>query len=142
MLFRLLLLSGLALGSLPAAEDPAGFVYWAKGVPPEGGPKNPKFDNHSFMISHRDKDGLAELHETQTDIMVIQSGEGTLVVGGELVDGKAVRPGEQAGSAIKGGVKRSLAAGDVVHIPAGVPHQMFLTPGKPLTYFVVKVNKP
>src|ERR1700727_3106112 len=123
MTFRvLLLLSGLALSSLPAAEDPAGIVYWAKGVPPEGAAKNPKFDNHAFMISHRDKDGLAELHENQTDIMVIQSGEGSIVVGGELVDGKTVRPGEQTGSAIKGGAKRTLAPGDIVHIPPGIPH--------------------
>jgi mannose-6-phosphate isomerase-like protein (cupin superfamily) len=142
MTHRLLLLGTLTLTSLLAADDPAGFVYWSKGAPPQAGPKNPKFDNHSFMASHRDKDGLAELHENQTDIMVIQSGEATLVVGGELVDGKTVRPGEQAGSAIKGGVKRTLAAGDVVHIPPGMPHQMFLVPGTQLTYFVVKVNKP
>ncbi|HMF76575.1 MAG TPA: hypothetical protein VK604_13020 [Bryobacteraceae bacterium] len=142
MTHRVLLLFGLTIGPLLAAGDPAGFVYWSKGTPPEAGPKGAKFENHSLGISHRDKDGLAELHENQTDIMVIQSGEATLVVGGELVDGKTVRPGELAGASIKDGVKRSLSSGDIVHIPAGTPHQMFLEAGKQISYFVVKVNKP
>jgi uncharacterized RmlC-like cupin family protein len=35
-----------------------------------------------------------------------------------------------------------VSAGDVVHIPAGVPHQFFVQPGKQVTYFVVKVDNP
>jgi hypothetical protein len=78
---------------LSQAGEPSGFVFWPKGVPPADA-KAAKFDNHGLSISHRDKDGVAELHEKQTDIVVVQSGEATLVVGGELVDGKATGPGE------------------------------------------------
>jgi mannose-6-phosphate isomerase-like protein (cupin superfamily) len=140
MKYKVLALFGLSF--ILRAADPAGFVYWPKGAPPAEGPKGAKFDNHGLGISHRDKDGLAEVHENQTDIMVVQNGEATLEVGGEVVNPKTIRPGEIQGTAIKDGVKKSLAAGDVVHIPAGMPHQFFLEPGKKITYFVVKVNKP
>lgn len=123
------------------AADPAGFVYWAKGVPPSDA-KTAKFENHGLSISHRDKDGVAELHEKQTDIAVVQSGEATLVVGGEMVDRKASGPGEYRGTSIKNGTSKQLSAGDVVHIPAGMPHQFFVPAGKQITYFVVKVDKP
>jgi mannose-6-phosphate isomerase-like protein (cupin superfamily) len=122
------------------AGDPAGFVYWHNGAPPEGGPKGAKFDNHALSISHRDKSGQGEVHQNQTDIMVIQSGEATITVGGELVDGQTVRPGELLGTSIKGGVTKTITPGDVLHIPAGTPHQMLLEPGKQITYFVVKVD--
>ena len=125
-----------------AAADPPGFIYWSGGVPPANGPKGAKFDNHGLGISHRDHDGLAEIHENQTDIVVVQKGEATLVAGGELVDSKTIRPGELQGSSIRDGIKKNLSAGDIVHIPAGMPHQFFLEPGKQITYFVVKVNKP
>jgi mannose-6-phosphate isomerase-like protein (cupin superfamily) len=140
MKYKLLVIIGLSF--ILRAADPAGFVYWQKGVPPADGPKGAKFDNHGLGISHRDKSGLAEVHENQTDIMVIQNGEATLEVGGEVTNPKTIRPGEIQGTAIKDGVKKSLGSGDVVHIPAGMPHQFFLEPGKQITYFVVKVNKP
>ena len=124
------------------AADPTGLVYWPKGVPPSGGPKGAKFDNHGLGISHRDKDGVAELHENQSDIMVIQSGEAKLVVGGEVTGAKTESPGEIRGAGITNGVEKMLSAGDVIHIPFGMPHQFFVAPGKQITYFVVKVTKP
>jgi mannose-6-phosphate isomerase-like protein (cupin superfamily) len=120
------------------AQDPAGFVLWPKGVPPSK--EGAKFENHVLGITHRDKSGVAELHEKQTDIFVIQSGETTLVVGGELIDAKSTGPGEVRGSGIRGGVKKSVAPGDVVHIPAKMPHQFFLDPGNEITYVAIKVD--
>jgi uncharacterized RmlC-like cupin family protein len=34
----------------------------------------------------------------------------------------------------------ALAAGDVVHIPVKMPHQMLVAPGQQITYFVVKID--
>jgi mannose-6-phosphate isomerase-like protein (cupin superfamily) len=131
----------LGLMWLPAfAADPAGFVVWPKGVAPGG--KAAQFGNHSLSVSHREQSGHPELHEKQTDIFVIQSGEATLLVGGEIAGGKSSGPGEIRGGTIHGGVRKSVAAGDVVHIPAKTPHQFFLAPGKQVTYFVVKVDTP
>ena len=138
---KLAILMGLTLVSLLAA-DPPGFVIWPKGVPPADAKGASKFANHGLSISHRDKNGIPELHEKQTDIFVIQSGEATLLVGGEVVGRKVSGPGEIRGTSIKDGVRKNVSAGDVVHIPAGVPHQFFLEPGKQITYFVVKVDNP
>jgi uncharacterized RmlC-like cupin family protein len=34
-----------------------------------------------------------------------------------------------------------VAAGDVVHIPAGLPHQMMLGAGETVAYFVLKIRE-
>ena len=36
-----------------------------------------KFGNHLTMVAHREGDGSAELHETQADFFVVESGEAT-----------------------------------------------------------------
>jgi mannose-6-phosphate isomerase-like protein (cupin superfamily) len=72
---------------------------------------------------------------------MVQSGTATLVYGGELVDGKSSGPNEMRAASIKGGMEKPLAAGDIVTIPAKLPHQVKLAPGKEFTYFVVKVTQ-
>jgi mannose-6-phosphate isomerase-like protein (cupin superfamily) len=136
---KLALLFGLTLMPL-LAVDPPGFVIWPKGAPPDK--QGAKFDNHALSVSHRDKNGVPELHEKKADIFVIQSGEAALLVGGEVVGRETTGPGEIRGTSIKDGVKKKVSVGDVVHIPAGIPHQFFVEPGKQITYFVVKVDKP
>ena len=97
--------------------------------------------NYSFMVAHREGSGEAEFHSTQADVFVVQSGEATLVVGGELVDGKTTAPNEMRAPGIKGGTEKKIAAGDVVTIPAKVAHQVKLDAGKQFTYFVVKITQ-
>jgi mannose-6-phosphate isomerase-like protein (cupin superfamily) len=72
--------------------------------------------------------------------MVVESGEATLVVGGTVVDARTTAPHEIRGPSIRGGEKVALGAGDVVHIPVKIPHQMLLESGKQITYFVVKID--
>jgi len=62
-----------------------------------------------------------------------------MVYGGTIVDGKTTAPGETRGPSITGGTEVKLGPGDVLHIPAKVPHQMKLAPGAQVTYFVTKV---
>ena len=95
--------------------------------------------NRTFMVAHRQGSGLAEIHDTQADVMVISKGEITMVYGGTIVDGKTTAPGEIRGPSIKGGTEVKLGPGDILHIPAKVAHQMKLEPGKQVTYFVTKV---
>jgi len=143
-----------AAAALPAGSGPAGFDLWKSGELQGFQQKlSPKmnaqkiatealgsYGNHSFLIAHREGNGEAELHETQNDVMVVESGEATLIVGGTVVDPKTTAPNEIRGPSIKGGEKKSLAAGDVIHIPIKVPHQMLVESGKQITYFVVKIN--
>jgi len=100
------------------------------------------YGNHHVEIAHRSGTGNAELHETQNDVFFILSGEATLVAGGSLVEPKTTEPHELEGKSIKGGNRTKLAAGDVVHIPFKVPHQLIVDRGKQITYFVVKINAP
>ncbi len=114
---------------------------WPKGVPPAG-TKLAQFAGHTLQIAHREANGRVEVHQNKADVMVIQSGAATLETGGEVIDPVATGPDEIQGSAIKGGVKHQLGPGDVIEIPAGVPHQFFLAPGAQITYLIVKVVKP
>lgn len=64
------------------------------------------------------------LHGKKCDFMVIQDGEGTYMSGGELVNGKpgGEDPGDMRGESIRGGVTKVVKAGDVLFVPAGIPH--------------------
>ena len=98
------------------------------------------FNNDTFMLSRRQADGIAEWHENQADVFFVQSGSATLVVGGTLVGAQQTEPHEKRNGTIQGGVRKKLSAGDVVRIPAQVPHQILLEGSKEFTYFVVKVK--
>ena len=126
--------------SVAIAQD-GGITVWPKGVPPGGITVKADFGDHLLEISHREANGKAELHKVKADVMVIQTGTATLVTGGEVIDPKDTGTNEIQGSGIKGGVKHEVGPGDVIEIPAGVPHQFFLAPGTQITDLVVKVIK-
>ena len=98
------------------------------------------YPHHYTMLAFRSRSGGGELHENFTDLFYILEGHGALVTGGEVADAKTIAPGEVRGSAMKGGSQQEFKAGDVVHIPAGVPHQMLVPDGETVTYFVVKIG--
>jgi len=92
------------------------------------------------VIAHPEGAGVAEYHAKQADLFVVQSGDATLVVGGEVVNPKTTAPDEIRGPSIKNGSKKTLHAGDVVHIPAKTAHQLLVKSGTKFTYFVIKVD--
>jgi mannose-6-phosphate isomerase-like protein (cupin superfamily) len=98
-------------------------------------------DKSLLMAAHREADGEAELHQAMADFFIVQSGEATLVHGGQVVNGKTTAPDEIRGPSISGGEKQQLGPGDMVHIPAGMPHQLLVPAGKQFNYFVIKVHK-
>ena len=100
-----------------------------------------RWGNHLAQMSQRAGDGEAEVHETVSDFFIVQTGEATLVIGGEISEAKTTAPNEIRGSKINGGERRKLAAGDIVHIPMNTPHQVLVENGKQLTYFLIKVQK-
>jgi mannose-6-phosphate isomerase-like protein (cupin superfamily) len=72
-------------------------------------------------------------HDSQTEGYVIVSGSGTLVTGGHIVNGSRSAPdsavtkelnGPSCSGLIAGSdvVKRTVKTGDIIIIPAGVPH--------------------
>lgn len=99
-----------------------------------------RYGNHYTMLAHREATGSSEVHEHEADIFVVETGEATIVTGGKVINPKTQKPGEIRGSSITGGERHRLASGDIIHIPAGVPHQLLIEKGQPFTYFVVKVT--
>lgn len=140
--------------TLAMAALPAGYSHWnatqlearAKTFPAKMGKVKVATEalggwgNHSMSVVRREGSGEAELHETQSDILIIRGGEASIVIGGTIPDAKKTTVHEVRGSRIEGGEKQPLRAGDVLHIPPRTPHQMLLEPGQALDYLAVKVD--
>jgi mannose-6-phosphate isomerase-like protein (cupin superfamily) len=100
-----------------------------------------KYPRHSTILSFRSRDGVSEVHEAFADLFYILDGSTTLVTGGTIVGAKTVGPGEIRGDSIDGGTRQELKAGDVAHVPAGLPHQMLVAAEKSVTCMVIKVQE-
>ena len=100
-----------------------------------------QFGSHFALMVHRTGTGTSESHAGDTDFYVVQAGEATLHVGGEIVDAKTISPGEVRGTSIKGGKTIVLKAGDTINIPPTTPHHVVIAPGKSITYLIVKIHK-
>ncbi len=95
--------------------------------------------NYMVHASRREAPGMAEVHTKDADIVYVLDGTATLVTGGTAVDLKNTAPDEFRGKSISGGDTRQLNKGDVIIIPAGVPH-WFKEVTNPFLYYVVKVR--
>jgi quercetin dioxygenase-like cupin family protein len=125
--------------------DPSGVMFFpnaqvsqsfAKGAVLYNG--NPE-RNYRVHIFHRDKPGEVEVHTKDTDIFYILEGSATFATGGSMLGGKETAPAEIRGASIDGGLVRQVTKGDVIIIPAKVPH-WFREVQQPITYFGVKVR--
>jgi mannose-6-phosphate isomerase-like protein (cupin superfamily) len=100
------------------------------------------YKSHSIKLSVRTASGGAEVHAHYDDIFFVTGGEATLVTGGSVIHAKTDRDGETKGSRIENGKSETIAKGDIVHVPAGTPHQLILAPGAIYSSIVVKVREP
>jgi mannose-6-phosphate isomerase-like protein (cupin superfamily) len=97
------------------------------------------YGDHRIRYLYRDADGLPEQHDKIVDVVFVQSGEGILLLGGRMLNPKGSSDsGEYMGTGIEGGERHPLGAGDVIHIPAKIPHSFLVPKGKHLTYVLVK----
>jgi mannose-6-phosphate isomerase-like protein (cupin superfamily) len=107
--------------------------------------------NVAVGVIHRPQTppGVVAVHFKVTEIYHVTDGAATLVTGGTMVNAKP-RPADAisvkledgpgaSGTSIEGGVSRRVKAGDVVVIPAGVPHWFSAIEGS-ITYVVVRVD--
>ena len=100
-----------------------------------------KYATDYTMLAFRSKSGKAELHEKFADFYFVVGGEATLVSGGHIVNSATTAPGEVRGDSVQDGRETKLKKGDVVHIPANIPHQLVLPKGATFQYFIVKVQE-
>jgi mannose-6-phosphate isomerase-like protein (cupin superfamily) len=140
----LLMLSTLLVAAIVVAAPGSGVSYvdhdkvtaaFAKG--------GPLVTADDLLVSgnHRDKAGQVEVHDKETDVIYMIDGEATFVTGGTMIGGKATKAGQSLGTDIKGGESHHLTKGDVIVVPAGVPHWFKEVPHS-VSYYVVKVLKP
>jgi hypothetical protein len=137
------------------AAEPQGYLQWnkaelhayqAKLTPKENELKQAAeqlgdYGNHTAWVAHRAANGEMEIHEKWADLMFVQTGEATLLLGGKIVNPRTGAPGEIRGTTSEGGVKKVIRAGDVVEVPAGMPHQFLIPPGKQITFFTMKIAR-
>lgn len=93
------------------------------------------------MLEYRQAGAPASLHKTQIEIFHVVSGAGQLVTGGTLDSPRDVDAANQSATGITGGTSRRVAAGDMLVVPAGVPHWIPSVEGK-LVLISLKVPAP
>jgi quercetin dioxygenase-like cupin family protein len=96
--------------------------------------------NLSVMVVTRTSRGEVEIHDKETDTFHVLEGSATFITGGTMTGGRVTAPGQQRGKDMTGGQTYHLTKGDVIVIPAGVPHWFKEVP-QSITYYVVKVIK-
>jgi len=102
---------------------------------------------YKYMVIRRDRTGEVEVHARWDDIIIVQDGAGILVYGGNHQGGKepgpsapGAGPGELRGGEITDGTVQPLRKGDLMIVPAGIPHQVRVDPDGSITYLVVKTG--
>jgi glc operon protein GlcG len=97
--------------------------------------------DYKIHASRRVEAGQAEVHTRDTDIIYVLEGSVTFVTGGTIVEPKSTGPDEIRGTRLEGGTARALNKGDVMVVPAGVPH-WFSQVDETFLYYVVKATAP
>lgn len=98
-------------------------------------------DHENFFeeVVYRDGTGSPEQHNHWNDNVIVQEGDATLVYGGTLNGTEITASGEaRRGGTITGGQTLEMHPGDLITIPAGIPHQMVLKPGTHFRFVVIK----
>lgn len=101
-----------------------------------------RYRGHYTMLTARTKSGGAEQHTHYSDFLIVVAGEGTELTGGTIVDRTEGPNGENKGTRLEGATPHVLRKGDIIHIPAGTPHQAIEAPGQSITIYVIKVQAP
>ena len=132
--------------------DPPGFILWtgleleqrnaqlSRTIRVDGSSRETLADyltpsrSHRFRFIRRDRDGVPEQHDNIEDYVYVQSGQGAILVGGQMLG----RTGD-LGTEIIGGSRYLVGAGDVLRIPAGIPHAYYPEDGEHITYLLVRV---
>jgi hypothetical protein len=148
-----LVVAGAVLAVPISAADPPGFGLWSvrdlkshdarlsEHVGDDHSSRETLADygSHRFRMLYRDADGNPEQHDSIIDVVLVQSGQGTLLLGGTMVGRRTTGPGESVGTKLDGGERHPLTAGDIVHSPAGIPHSFLVPSGQHITYVLLKI---
>jgi mannose-6-phosphate isomerase-like protein (cupin superfamily) len=110
------------------ARPKHGLVNYALPTGPQGA---------TVLMVRRDRTGDVEVHDRLCDVLVAQTGHASIVIGGKVTGNRQIAPGEWRGGKITGGTTHDFSPGDVVWIPAGLPH-LIVVKSKSFTYLAMK----
>jgi quercetin dioxygenase-like cupin family protein len=138
----ILILSVLALNlALGAEEATPGVLHFdhakVAALFEKGGPLLAT-NNFKIQAGRRTGPGEVEIHARDTDIFYILEGTATFITGGTAIEKRDTGKGESRAKEIAGGHAQTLAKGDIIVIPAGIPHWFKEVHG-PFLYYMVKV---
>lgn len=102
----------------------------------------PTGEGLKLLMVRREQDGEAELHDHVADEFVAVHGVAEVIVGGTLTGHRQTAPGEWRGGVIEGGRSYRMTPGDILWIPAGIPHQTLVPQGEVFEYMAFKVEDP
>ncbi len=100
-----------------------------------------EYPQHIALLSFRSRDSEAEMYQDFAFLFYALAGAATLVTGGTLTRARVVEPGLSRGTSIEGGLRHDLKAGEIVHVPAGLPHQMLVAGEKSITCLVMRIQE-
>ena len=101
-----------------------------------------KNDNTQFHMNHKEGSAESEIHAHLAEFQIIRNGQGTMMLGGKVVNPKNTGPGEIRGTALEGAVGQPLRVGDLLYIPAGMPHHTIVDRTQSQDKLIVKVWVP
>ena len=99
----------------------------------------PSVTGRQVLMIRRDETGDAEVHTELDDTIVIERGTARFRVGGTITGNHQIGPTEWRGGTMTGWREYTVSAGDLLLIPAGVPHQAIVTSGT-VSYLTIKTQ--
>jgi len=96
----------------------------------------------AYMLVRRTAESEVEEHSRWDDVLLVRAGTGAIVYGARARGARVIAPGELRGGTLTTKESRVLHVGDMVRIPAGVPHAFVPGGTEPWELLVVKVRRP
>jgi mannose-6-phosphate isomerase-like protein (cupin superfamily) len=95
----------------------------------------------NYVLVRRTASSEPEVHARWDDIVIVRSGTGAVEMGDSLVGSRYRAPGERVGGRFTKRYRTVVHAGDLLRIPAAVPHAFVVSGPEPLEYLVIKQRR-
>jgi mannose-6-phosphate isomerase-like protein (cupin superfamily) len=94
-----------------------------------------------YLFVHRTENSKPEVHARWDDLVIVKSGTGAIEMGDSLVGSELRAMGERIGGKFHQSYQLVVHPGDIVRIPAVVPHAFIVSGKAGLDYLVIKQRR-
>lgn len=95
-----------------------------------------------YRLVRRRVGSEVEVHARWDDIVIVRAGRGGMEVGDSVSGARRVSGGEWRGGTLGARRMFPLKPGDVLRVPAAVPHAFVADSALPLELLIIKVRRP